>query len=139
MAKAYAKHVSTNKNSTSGMFTYVEMLHEDEESKNGKESKDSPESHLNRRSADSPRWKTEAHFASWLGLCPDNRISGDKVRARGTRHVLNRAATALGRGASTLLKVKRASVLRKPSPPWLNPGHSLWHAACTRTCPCNLA
>jgi transposase len=31
--------------------------------------------------------KTEAHFASWLGLCPDNRISGDKVLARGTRHV----------------------------------------------------
>jgi transposase len=20
------------------------------------------------------RWKTEVHFASWLGLCPDNRI-----------------------------------------------------------------
>ena len=28
---------------------------------------------------DMSRWKTEAHFASWLGLCPDNRISGDKV------------------------------------------------------------
>ena len=44
---------------------------------------------------DMSRWKTEAHFASWLGLCPDNRISGDKVLARGTRHVVNRAATAL--------------------------------------------
>jgi len=53
---------------------------------------------------DMGRWKTEAHFASWLGLCPDNRISGDKVLARGTRHVLNRAATALRLGASTLLK-----------------------------------
>ena len=51
---------------------------------------------------DMGRWKTEAHFASWLGLCPDNRISGDKVLARGTRHVLNRAATALRLGASTL-------------------------------------
>jgi Transposase IS116/IS110/IS902 family len=30
-------------------------------------------------------WKTEAHFASWLGVCPDNRISGDKVLGR-TRH-----------------------------------------------------
>ena len=49
-------------------------------------------------------WKTEAHFASWLGVCPDNRISGDKVLARRTRHVLNRAATALRLGASTLLK-----------------------------------
>jgi transposase len=53
---------------------------------------------------DMSRWKTEAHFASWLGLCPDNRVSGDKVLARGTRHVLNRAATALRLGASTLLK-----------------------------------
>jgi transposase len=49
-------------------------------------------------------WKTEANFASWLGLCPDNRITGDKVRARGTRHVVNRAATALRLGASTLLR-----------------------------------
>jgi transposase len=79
---------------------------------------------------DMGRWKTEAHFASWLGLCPDNRISGDKVLARGTRHVLNRAATALRLGASTLLKVKPTSVhstdayaansvLPKQSRPWL--------------------
>jgi hypothetical protein len=53
---------------------------------------------------DMSRWKTEAHFASWLGLCPDNRISGDKVLARGTRHVVNRAATSLRLGASTLLR-----------------------------------
>ena len=33
---------------------------------------------------DMSRWKTEAHFASWLGLCPDNRVSGDKVLRRGT-------------------------------------------------------
>jgi transposase len=26
---------------------------------------------------DMVRWKTEAHFPSWLGLCSDNRISGD--------------------------------------------------------------
>jgi hypothetical protein len=30
---------------------------------------------------DMGRWKTEAHFASWLGLCPDNRTSGDKYCA----------------------------------------------------------
>jgi hypothetical protein len=35
---------------------------------------------------DMSRWKTEAHFASWLGLCPDNRISGDKVLARPQSH-----------------------------------------------------
>lgn len=36
--------------------------------------------------------------------CLDNRISGDKVLGRRTRHVLNRAANALRLGASTLLK-----------------------------------
>jgi transposase len=50
------------------------------------------------------RWKTESHFASWLGLCPDNRISGDKVLGRGTRRVVNRAATALRQSANTLMR-----------------------------------
>jgi transposase len=27
-------------------------------------------------------WKTEAHFASWLGLCPDNRISASRNPSR---------------------------------------------------------
>jgi hypothetical protein len=54
---------------------------------------------------DMSRWKTEAHFSSWLGLCPDNRISGDKVLARGTRRVVNRAPTALRMAAVTLIAV----------------------------------
>ena len=53
---------------------------------------------------DMSRWKTEAHFASWLGLCPDNRVSGDKVLSRGTRRVINRAATALRMAAVTLMR-----------------------------------
>jgi len=53
---------------------------------------------------DMSRWKTESHFASWLGLCPDNRISGDKVLAKGTRRVVNRAATALRQAANTLIR-----------------------------------
>jgi transposase len=53
---------------------------------------------------DMSRWKTEAHFSSWLGLCPDNRTSGDKVLARGTRPVINRAATALRMAAVTLMR-----------------------------------
>ena len=53
---------------------------------------------------DMSRWNTEAHFASWLGLCPDNRISGDKVLSRGTRRVVNRAATALRLAATTLIR-----------------------------------
>ena len=28
---------------------------------------------------DMSEWKTEDHFVSWLRLCPDNRISGDKI------------------------------------------------------------
>lgn len=53
---------------------------------------------------DMSRWKTEAHFASWLGLCPDNRVSGDKILGRGTRRVINRAATALRMAAVTLMR-----------------------------------
>jgi len=49
-------------------------------------------------------WKTEAHFASWLGLCPDNRISGGTVLARTTRHVVNPISNALRIAASTLLR-----------------------------------
>ena len=53
---------------------------------------------------DMSRWKTEAHFVSWLGLCPANEKSGGKVLKRGTRHVVSRLATALRISASSLLK-----------------------------------
>jgi transposase len=53
---------------------------------------------------DMARWPDEHHFASWLGLCPDNRITGGKVIRHGTRPVINRAATALRIGATTLLR-----------------------------------
>jgi len=53
---------------------------------------------------DMSRWPDEHHFASWLGLCPDNRITGGKVIRRGTRRVINRAATALRIAATTLLR-----------------------------------
>ena len=50
------------------------------------------------------RWKTEGHFASWLGLCPNNRISGDKVLGRSTKQVTSRAATAFRMAANALLR-----------------------------------
>ena len=50
------------------------------------------------------RWKSEGHFASWLGLCPNNKTSGDRVLGRATRRVANRATTALRIAATTLLK-----------------------------------
>jgi len=53
-------------------------------------------------------WKTEGHFASWLGLCPDNRTSGGKVLKRGTRKVINRAATALRIAAWNLIRSQSA-------------------------------
>jgi transposase len=31
---------------------------------------------------DMSKWKTENNFVSWLKLCPDNKISGDKVQWR---------------------------------------------------------
>lgn len=51
---------------------------------------------------DMSRWPTEAHFASWLGLCPNNQITGGKVYRRGSRHVVNRAATAFRMAATSL-------------------------------------
>lgn len=57
---------------------------------------------------DMSRWKTEKQFSSWLGLCPDNRISGGKVLKRGTRQVINRAATALRLAAWSLIRSQSA-------------------------------
>lgn len=43
-------------------------------------------------------------FASWLGLCPHNDVSGGRVLARGTRKVKNRLASALRQSAQTLAR-----------------------------------
>lgn len=51
---------------------------------------------------DLSKFRSAAAFASWLGLCPDNRISGGKVLSARTRHVQNRAALALRVAAQTL-------------------------------------
>ena len=45
---------------------------------------------------------TEKHFTSWLALCPENRITGGKVKKRGTRKSSNRLATALRLAAQSL-------------------------------------
>jgi transposase len=51
---------------------------------------------------DMHRWRTEKHFTSWLGLCPDNRISGGKVLSCHTRRVVNPVSDALRIAATTL-------------------------------------
>ena len=57
---------------------------------------------------DMTRWRSEKHFPSWLGLCPDNRISGGKVLSSHTRHVVNPVSDALRIAATTLQNSKTA-------------------------------
>lgn len=57
---------------------------------------------------DMSRFATEKHFTSWLGLCPDNRITGGKVKKSRTRRVQNRAARALRLAAQSLHRSKSA-------------------------------
>jgi transposase len=51
---------------------------------------------------DMSKWETEDHFVSWLRLCPDNRISGDKIIGKGRLPTNNRITLALKMAASTL-------------------------------------
>jgi hypothetical protein len=64
---------------------------------------------LSETGADMSRWPTEKHFASWLGLCPDPKVSGGQIIGQNRRHVQSRAARALRTGAMTLHR----------SPSWL--------------------
>ena len=63
-----------------------------------------PQTILSEVEFDMTRWKTEAHLAYWLGLCPDNQISGGKVLGQGTRRVVSRVATALRMAAIILIR-----------------------------------
>jgi transposase len=53
-------------------------------------------------------FKTEKHFTSWLGLCPDNRISGGRVLSSRTRRVVNRLSDALRLAATSLERSQSA-------------------------------
>ena len=55
---------------------------------------------------DMSKWRTEDHFVSWLRLCPDNRISGDRVIGKGRLPTNNRLTQAFKIAASTLLQSK---------------------------------
>lgn len=52
------------------------------------------------------RFPSAKHFASWLGVCPDNRITGGKIMSSSTRDVNSRAATALRLAAQGLNKAQ---------------------------------
>jgi transposase len=51
---------------------------------------------------DMTRWKSAKHFASWLGLCPGNKVSGGKRLSGKTKPCKNRVAVALRICANTL-------------------------------------
>lgn len=53
-------------------------------------------------------WPTVKHFASWLRLAPNNRITGGKVKSRGTLPTQNRAATAFRVAAQSLSRSNSA-------------------------------
>jgi transposase len=50
---------------------------------------------------DLSRFKTAAHFVSWLALCPDNDMSGGRWW-RGVRHVNNRVGQMFRQAAASL-------------------------------------
>lgn len=55
---------------------------------------------------DLSKFRSASAFASWLGLCPDNDISGGKVLSVRTRKVTSRAALAFRIAAQALFKSK---------------------------------
>jgi transposase len=57
---------------------------------------------------DVTKWPTSKHFGSWLGLSPNNRVSGGKVQSRRTKPSANRAAAALRLAAQSLHHSKSA-------------------------------
>jgi transposase len=63
---------------------------------------------------DISKFRSAAAFASWLGLCPHNDISGGKILSVKTRRVNNRAALALRMAANALF--------RSQSPLGVSPG-----------------
>ena len=52
------------------------------------------------------KFRSAEAFASWLGLCPDNRISGGRILKAGTRKVSNRIANILRLAANALSRAK---------------------------------
>jgi transposase len=57
---------------------------------------------------DMSRWPGEKHFCSWLGLCPQRRVSGGRVLSSHTKSGASRAATALRLAARSLERSKSA-------------------------------
>jgi transposase len=54
------------------------------------------------------RWRSGKQFASWLGLCPGNKVSGGKRLSSKSKRTSNYAAFALRMAASTLHRSQTA-------------------------------
>ena len=57
---------------------------------------------LSETGTDMSKWPTSKHFASWLHLCPNNKITGGKIQRSGVQPTQNRASTALRVAAASL-------------------------------------
>lgn len=57
---------------------------------------------LSETGIDTTKWKTAKHFASWLAVCPGNKISGGKRLSGKTKPSKNKAREALGMAAQAL-------------------------------------
>jgi hypothetical protein len=49
---------------------------------------------------DMRRWKSAKHFASWLGVCPYNKITGGRVLASGTKRTTGAAKASVTAGGA---------------------------------------
>lgn len=63
---------------------------------------------LSETGLDPSPFPSSKHFASWLGLCPNNRITGGRIKSSRTRKVSNRAADAFRLAAQGLTNSKSA-------------------------------
>ena len=78
-------------------------------------------------------WPTVKHFTSWLGVAPNNKITGCEVKSRTSKKANNRANTALRRTALSLARSQSAlgtfyrRIPAKRSPPQ----PIAWPALCT--------
>ena len=57
---------------------------------------------------DMSKWKSAKHFASWLGLAPNNRSSAGKIKSRQTQKTKNRANTAFRLAAQSVSRTQSA-------------------------------
>jgi len=63
---------------------------------------------ITEQGTDMSAFPSEKHFASHLGLCPNNQVTGGRVRKKRTRKVQSRAARALRLAAMSLARSKTA-------------------------------